>query len=155
MNELKGIPHIVTIRFKIVVVQNGVLGQLPPGQIAPNPKTNCNPNRIEGGGGNFPRGQLSGYRRTVPFQSNPSELSIRLAIVWNSHFSEQPIFRIATVFFKTAAYRSSCQRCVIIKIFFKISQYSQENTCVGGLQGCNFIEKRLQHSCFPVNIAKI
>ena len=81
MNELKGIPHIVTIIFKIVVMQNGVLGQLPPGQIAPNPKTNCNPNRIEGGGGNFPRGQLSGYRRTVPFQSNPSELSIRLAIV--------------------------------------------------------------------------
>ena len=51
MNELKGIPHIVTIRFKIVVMQNGVLGQLPPRQIAPNPKTNCNPNRIGGGDG--------------------------------------------------------------------------------------------------------
>ena len=31
----------------------------------------------------------------------------------------------------------------------KISQYSQENTCVGV-----FIKKRLQHRCFPVNIAK-
>ena len=25
---------------------------------------------------------------------------------------------------------------------------------VGGLQACNFIKKRLQHSCFPVKIAK-
>ena len=23
-----------------------------------------------------------------------------------------------------------------------------------GLQACNFVEKRLQHKCFPVNIAK-
>ena len=26
---------------------------------------------------------------------------------------------------------------------------------VAGLQACNFIEKRPQHSCFPVNVAKI
>ena len=32
-------------------------------------------------------------------------------------------------------------------VFLKNSQYSQENTCVGG-------EKRLQHRCFAVNIAK-
>ena len=25
---------------------------------------------------------------------------------------------------------------------------------VGGLKTCNFIKKRLQHSCFPMNIAK-
>ena len=25
----------------------------------------------------------------------------------------------------------------------------------GKLQACNFIEKRLQHSCFPLNIAKL
>ena len=36
------------------------------------------------------------------------------------------------------------------KLFLKISQYSQENTRVS----CNFIIKRLQHRCFPVNIAK-
>ena len=43
----------------------------------------------------------------------------------------------------------------------KISQYSQENNCfsvsvnkVAGLKICNFIKKRLQHSCFPVNIVK-
>ena len=40
-----------------------------------------------------------------------------------------------------------------------ISQYSQENTYVGkyhffkDLQACNFIKKRLQHRCFPVNTA--
>ena len=46
-------------------------------------------------------------------------------------------------------------------IFLNISQYSQKNTCVGvffnkvtGLKACNFIfENRLQHRCFPVNIA--
>ena len=42
-----------------------------------------------------------------------------------------------------------------------MSQYSQENTFVGvffnkiaGFQACNFIKKRLQNRCFPVNIAK-
>ena len=40
-------------------------------------------------------------------------------------------------------------------------QYSQENTCVGGLfnkvaglQGSSFIKKRIQNRCFPVNNAK-
>ena len=52
-------------------------------------------------------------------------------------------------------------RCFIKKLFLIISQYSQENTCVGvffnenaGLQSYNFIKKRLQHKGFPVNIAK-
>ena len=43
----------------------------------------------------------------------------------------------------------------------KISQYSQKKTCAGvfqvcveGLQARYFIKKRLQHRCFPVNIAK-
>ena len=46
------------------------------------------------------------------------------------------------------------------KAVLKISQYLQENICVGvpfnkvaGLQGCNFIKKRLEYRCFPVNIA--
>ena len=26
---------------------------------------------------------------------------------------------------------------------------------VAGLQACNFIKKRLQHKCFPANVAKI
>ena len=46
--------------------------------------------------------------------------------------------------------RSSHRRCSVKKTFLKISQYSQENICVG----CKFIEKRLQHRRFPVNIVK-
>ena len=53
------------------------------------------------------------------------------------------------------------RRCSVKKVFLKISQKSQENTCVGvsfnkisGLNAYNFITKRLQHRCFPVNIAK-
>ena len=45
------------------------------------------------------------------------------------------------------------------KVFSKISQISQENTCAGvsfliKLQACNFIKKTLQHNCFPVKYAK-
>ena len=43
----------------------------------------------------------------------------------------------------------------------KISQYSEENAFVGAYGWClflikvyNFIKKKLQYSCFPVNIAK-
>ena len=45
------------------------------------------------------------------------------------------------------------------KLFFKILQYSQENTQVRvffnkvtGLRACNFIKERLQHKDFIVNI---
>ena len=34
------------------------------------------------------------------------------------------------------------------KMLSRISQYSQENTCVG--VSCNFIKKRLKHRCFPI-----
>ena len=57
------------------------------------------------------------------------------------------------------------QRYSVKKLFFKISQSSQENTCV---RVCLFFvfffdkvaaaatlfKKRLQHSCFPVNFVK-
>ena len=47
------------------------------------------------------------------------------------------------------------------KMFLKISQISQENTCwilfLINLQalGLQFFKKRLRHRCFPVNIAKL
>ena len=44
-------------------------------------------------------------------------------------------------------FRSSHKRCSIKKTVPKTSQYPQE-------KACNFIKKRLQHRCFPVNIAK-
>ena len=58
--------------------------------------------------------------------------------------------------------RDSHRRCSIKKLFIKLSQYSQGNNCVRvlffnkrGIQACNFIKKRLQHRCFPVNIETI
>ena len=62
---------------------------------------------------------------------------------------------------KSAISRSSRSQ-IFFKIgILKISQYSQESTCVGslynkvaGVKACNFIKKKLQHRCFPVSIAK-
>ena len=54
-------------------------------------------------------------------------------------------------------HRSNHPRCSIKKLLLKILLYSQENnfrTLGQGLHVCNFIKKRLQHRCFPVNIAK-
>ena len=55
---------------------------------------------------------------------------------------------------------SIMNRSSIKKLSLKILQYSYKNTCVGvsfnkntSLQSCNFIKKRLQYNCFPVNIA--
>ena len=48
---------------------------------------------------------------------------------------------------------ASHQRCSIKKSFLKISQYSQENNCVGVFFN-KVASLRLQHRCFPVNIAK-
>ena len=52
------------------------------------------------------------------------------------------------------------RRCSLKKLFIIILQYSQENTCVGGIpslikiKAYNFIKKRLQRRCFLDNIAK-
>ena len=46
-------------------------------------------------------------------------------------------------------------RCSSKKIFLKTLQYSHmESLLESGLKACNFIKKRLQRKCFPVNIAK-
>ena len=61
---------------------------------------------------------------------------------------------------KNLEYRSSYRWCSLTKIFLKSWQYSQKISVleslfnkVTGLQGHNFTKKRLQHRCFPVNIA--
>ena len=46
------------------------------------------------------------------------------------------------------------KKMLIKKLLLRISQYSQENTCVAGLKTCDFIKRRLQYRCFTVNIAK-
>ena len=51
--------------------------------------------------------------------------------------------------------RSSYRWCSLKKVFLKISQILQENTCVEVKFLINFItKKRLQHSCFPVKVFK-
>ena len=60
--------------------------------------------------------------------------------------------------------RSNHQRCSIEqkRLFLKILQYSQENTCwfpvlidlQASRPATSFKKKRLQHRCFPMNIAK-
>ena len=67
--------------------------------------------------------------RTVPFQSNSFILSIRLAIFWNTYFSEQPLFRAAVFHYNYL--QEQLPEVFYEKLLLKISEYSQENTCVG------------------------
>ena len=65
--------------------------------------------------------------------------------------------------FQTDNYRSHHRRCSVKQVLLKISQISQENTYFGVPfynkvavpRACNFIEKRLQHKCFPMKFTKI
>ena len=50
-------------------------------------------------------------------------------------------------------FRSNHRRCPVEKVFLKILQILQANTCVGVLVA-NFIKKRLRHKCFPVKFEK-
>ena len=51
--------------------------------------------------------------------------------------------------------RSYHQRCSIKKVAQRqISVLESPFNKVAGLQACNFIKRRLQRRCFPVNIAK-
>ena len=57
--------------------------------------------------------------------------------------------------------RSNHWRFSLEKLFLKSSQYPQETPVLevlfknaAGLKACNFFKKRLQHRCFPANIAK-
>ena len=63
---------------------------------------------------------------------------------------------------KCLNFRSSHQRCSIKKAVFKHFSIFDENICVGVSfyqscrpEGLQFYIKRLQHRCFPVNIAKL
>ena len=52
--------------------------------------------------------------------------------------------------------RSSRPEVFCKKVFFEISQNSQENTCarVSLLRPATSLKKRLRHRCFPVNVVK-
>ena len=69
---------------------------------------------------------------------------------WGSYFSKY--LRLI------AATKNSYQTCPRKNLLSKFSQYPQENTCVGVSfywpSGLQFINKRLRHRSFPVNITK-
>ena len=54
------------------------------------------------------------------------------------------------------------QKCSVKKVFLKISQNSQENTCarvlffnkVAGIRPATLFNKRIWHRCYPVNFTK-
>ena len=54
------------------------------------------------------------------------------------------------------------QKCSVKKVFLKISQNSQENTCarvlffnkVAGIRAATLFNKRIWHRCYPVNFTK-
>ena len=58
-------------------------------------------------------------------------------------------------------FRGNHRNCSLKKVFLKILQNSQQNTCVrvffyndAGLRPGNVLENRLRQSCFSVNLAK-
>ena len=68
---------------------------------------------------------------------------------------------------KTVCLEAVSRRCSVKKVFLKISQNSQENTCarvsfliklhaIGGVlrRSATLLKKRLWHRCFPVNFPK-
>ena len=66
-----------------------------------------------------------------------------------------------TLLYRDRTLRSNHRRFCIRKLFLKTLQYPQETPVfesnfkrVVHLQTCNFIKKRTQHICFPVNIAE-
>ena len=67
-----------------------------------------------------------------------------------------PMHYAASSQYQTAFTESIAQRCSVKKLFLKISQASKENNFVGIFFVYFFfsvIKKRLQHGCFPLNIA--
>ena len=92
------------------------------------------------------------YQREVSIQKEPPEVFCKKEALKN--FAN---FTCKNTCVGVSFDRSSHWRCSVGKVFLKILQISQENTCVGMLLTKfvkSFIKKRLQHRCFPVNFAK-
>ena len=53
-----------------------------------------------------------------------------------------------------ACYKSSRLQMFFKKVFLKMSQISQENTCAGVTFNKVIGPRAVQHSCFPANFAK-
>ena len=71
------------------------------------------------------------------------------------------IFWSGSIFLTSEKIEAVVQRCSVKKLFLKISQNSQENTCarvffskVVGLRPAILLKMRLWNRCLPVNFAK-
>ena len=100
---------------------------------------------------------------TVPCQSNPFKLSIRLTIFWNSYFSEQNSSFSENLFFITATNRSSHQRCSVKKsCSSKFRNINRERPVleslldkVGSFQGYNFTKNKTPTQVFSCKYCEI
>ena len=77
---------------------------------------------------------------------------VKISCYWKKKRLERKIFEPRFLLF--VVIRSSHRRSSIKKLFFKISQYSQENTCEqtceAGLRPITLFRNRFQRRCFPV-----
>ena len=83
---------------------------------------------------------------------------------WNRKIFKSIICRLINFYIKTNAHlelAATVCRCSLKWVFLKFGNIHRKTTVfdslfdkAGELQACNFIKKRLQHWCFPGNIAK-
>ena len=92
-------------------------------------------------------------KRSLPKTNGAMLIFISIASFKEAGF-KQSIFmdnNIPSGFIALLTFLEAATRVILYKkLLLKISQYLQENTCVG----VSFIKRRLQHRYFPVNIAK-
>ena len=90
----------------------------------------------------FCRGIVKKYLSNVP-----CKFFIKIKSTWRP---EQAL--LLTLLYHGRTVRSSHCRCCVRKLFLKMLESLLNK--VAGLKVCNFLKNRLQHRCFPVNIAK-
>ena len=82
------------------------------------------------------------------------------------HFWKKDLLHCGLITFKSKQFvdinntEAAARRCSVKKYLLKISQNSQQNTCARVIfkkshRAGNFITRKIQHRCFPVNFAKI
>ena len=83
------------------------------------------------------------------------------AYVIKGYVSKKIVIRTLSLRKQRSSHRSSYHRYSIKKLFLKDLQHLRKTPVLeslfnkfAGLKTCNFIKKRLQQRCFPVNIAK-
>ena len=76
----------------------------------------------------------------------------------NCFFCTLKVIEISCVFYFTGV-KAVSQKCSVKKLFWEITQHTQENTCAKvssliKLQATGLLKNRFWHRCFPVNFPK-